>query len=165
MDNNGATGGALRHSVNERLKGAPTVTDSASALRAAAAPPADTPFYLQASARRRSGATEGTDKKQWGPKWTLAGCRLATLFYCESLHIISIRADMYSLPGRLVSIGLHLFCVSVKRSIMILCSLYKWNTKRIETPPPRNISRGFRGVRPALITPPPTSPPLQWEGP
>lgn len=80
MDNNGATGGALRHTVNERLKGALTVTESASALRAAAAPPADAPFYLQASARRRFGATEGTDKKQWDPKWTLAGCRLATFF-------------------------------------------------------------------------------------
>lgn len=136
MDNNGAAGGALRHTVNERLKGALTVSESASAVRAAAAaPPAGTPFYLQASVRRRSGATEGTDTKKWGPKWTLAGCRLATLFYCESLHIISIRADMYSLPGRLVSIGLHLFCVSMKRSFMILCSLYKWNTKRIETPP------------------------------
>lgn len=86
----------------------------------------------------------GTNKRPSGaavPR-SLARCRWLATCFCESLHIASIRADMYSLPACLISIGLHLFCLSMKRSIMILCSLYKWTTKRIGTPtkPPSSLT-------------------------
>lgn len=58
----------------------------------------------------------GANKSRAAPPPFAAG---STLVFVKAVTVASIRAEPYGLA----SLGLHLFCLRVKSSIMILCSL------------------------------------------